>query len=468
MKKSLSAIFFATSAFALAAATVENVRFRQNWPWSTAIKISYDLRAVSGPVDVGVEAFDGEKSLPILTRNALSGDLFGVRSSGPHTIWLDPVRAFGATRTAYSGFKVRLTATASADDIDETLYKIIEIGTGVCTDVTRAELLNGKYGDCETDYGKIDPAFATDETDVLIWTGVTNVPAYRTTHLVMRKIPAANKVWKTGDPSGTLAGNASLQPECHVKLTYDYYMAVFETTEAQHSRMGSTSSASVSALPVNGIGIHSCYGHPKNKGNSLTLVGKEHPLYPKNTYLRDIGGDVPAAKMWARTANAGHVYELNVPTRAEWEFAARGGNSCVLYSGEAQTEVNVGKLAWHAANSGNERHEVGTRLPNAYGLYDMLGGVIERVCSVGSFASGAAEAGTAEDPYVDPTCRKDRTDDSNPSNMGGGSYEAQNGEWEDCRPAPAAGWNEWYSTASTVGYRLVMPARADGQWADHP
>ena len=467
MKKLLAATLLAAPAFALTAATVENVRIRQCWPWSTEIKITYDLVGADAPVDVAVEALDGERPLAILTRNALSGDLVGVRS-GSRTIRLDPARAFGTARVAYSDFKVRLTASASPANVGEALYKIIEIKTGACTDVTRADLLNGKYGDCETDYGKIAPGFSTEATDVLVWTGVTNNPAYKTTHLVMRKIPAAGKTWKTGDPPGTLTGNAPLQPECHVRLTYDYYMAVFETTEAQHSRMASTGSTSVSALPVNGIGIHSCYGHPKNAGDSLTLVGKEHPLFPRNTYLRDIGGDVPAAKMWARTANAGHVYELNVPTRAEWEFAARGGNPGVLYSGEAQTQANVDKIAWYAANSGNERHEVGTKLPNAYGLYDMLGGVIERVCSVGSFALGAAESGTAEDPYVDPTCKKDRTDNSNPSNMGGGSYHSENGKWADCRPSPTAGWNEWYSTAPTVGYRLVMPARADGQWADHP
>ena len=476
MKKTSILVVATMVAASLAAATVDSVSFTQDWPWSTDIKITYELSGVTAPVDITVEAFDGNTAIPIATHNALRGDICGVANNGSHVIILDPARAFGKSRKAYSAFKVRVTASDSPASADEVLYKIFEIKTGSCTDVTRKDLVNGKYGDYETDYSKIDPNFTTSLDDVMIWTGVTNDIAYKTTHLVMRKISAANKVWRAGDPDGTVKGNAGLQTLCHVKLTYDYYIAVFEMTVAQHDRCINSSSSSVSALSRNAVDITSCYGHPTTSYSSYwSRVGNEKICFPTNSYLRDVGKNTSAGNLWGRTTNAGHLYEFTLPTRAEWEFAAHGGNDGVLYSGEAQTEANVNKLAWHYGNSGGARQEVGAKLPNAYGLYDMLGNLVERVCSVGHYsAAGVTGSGTEVDPYVDPICRRDTIWQSSsgthtdPNVMGGGAYESTNGKWQDCRPEPAAAWNEWYSTHDRLGYRLVMPARADGQWADHP
>ena len=61
-----------------------------------------------------------------------------------------------------------------------------------------------------------------------------------------------------------------------------------------------------------------------------------------------------------------------LPTEAEWEYAARAGNSQPYYG-------VISKIAWYAANSGDAPHAVGTKQPNAYGLYDMLGNVSEWV-----------------------------------------------------------------------------------------
>jgi len=67
-----------------------------------------------------------------------------------------------------------------------------------------------------------------------------------------------------------------------------------------------------------------------------------------------------------------------LPTEAQWEFAARGGNGSpgnFTFSGSN----NAAEVAWHNANSGNRTHEVGTLMPNALGLYDMSGNVFEWV-----------------------------------------------------------------------------------------
>ena len=64
-----------------------------------------------------------------------------------------------------------------------------------------------------------------------------------------------------------------------------------------------------------------------------------------------------------------------LPTEAEWEYAARGGNKSKGY--EYSGTNNVVNVAWYDYNSGSKTHVVGTRQPNELGLYDMSGNVWE-------------------------------------------------------------------------------------------
>lgn len=61
--------------------------------------------------------------------------------------------------------------------------------------------------------------------------------------------------------------------------------------------------------------------------------------------------------------------EFRLPTEAEWEYAARGGNKSkgYLYSGSN----NPDDVAWYEVNSGNKTHVVNTKAANELGIYDM-------------------------------------------------------------------------------------------------
>jgi formylglycine-generating enzyme required for sulfatase activity len=61
-----------------------------------------------------------------------------------------------------------------------------------------------------------------------------------------------------------------------------------------------------------------------------------------------------------------------LPTEAEWEYAARGGSAEARYG-------NLDEIAWYKQNSGNQTHDVAQKLPNTFGLYDILGNVWEWV-----------------------------------------------------------------------------------------
>jgi formylglycine-generating enzyme required for sulfatase activity len=78
---------------------------------------------------------------------------------------------------------------------------------------------------------------------------------------------------------------------------------------------------------------------------------------------------------WADAAKYAEWAGLRLPTEAEWEYACRAGSLGRYCSGEAKEDLD--KVGWYASNSGRRLHAVGEKTPNAWGLYDMHGNVLE-------------------------------------------------------------------------------------------
>ena len=128
-----------------------------------------------------------------------------------------------------------------------------------------------------------------------------------------------------------------------------------------------------------------------------TTVGQQYDKTDKLWPLRGTGDNYPMyyvsyedAVDFCKELNllTGNKYKFTLPTEAQWEFAARGGNKSndCKYSGSN----SVDKVAWHFDNSGRNTHPVKGKAPNELGLYDMSGNVYEWCLDwFDSYSSGA-------------------------------------------------------------------------------
>ena len=74
-------------------------------------------------------------------------------------------------------------------------------------------------------------------------------------------------------------------------------------------------------------------------------------------------------------------YGFRLPNEAEWEYAYRAGTATRFWWGDDPNHIEIDNYAWYWSNSnignGRETHDVGLKLPNAWGLHDMAGNVWE-------------------------------------------------------------------------------------------
>ncbi len=112
--------------------------------------------------------------------------------------------------------------------------------------------------------------------------------------------------------------------------------------------------------------------------NPSYFKGDNHPV--ENVSWNDV-------QKFIKKLNAKTGKRYRLPTEAEWEYAARGGDQSKGYKYSGSNDI--GSVAWYTNNSGKQTHPVGQKQPNELGLYDMSGNVYEW-CSdwYGRYSSG--------------------------------------------------------------------------------
>jgi len=193
-----------------------------------------------------------------------------------------------------------------------------------------------------------------------------------------------------------------------VRITKPFKMCVHEVTQAQYEQV---------------------------MGNNRSMFkGAEHPVEAVNwvdavEFCRRLS-ELPAEKA------AGNIYRL--PTEAQWEYACRAGTTTQFSFGD--DEADLGDYAWYAENSANKTHPVGSKLPNAWGLYDMHGNVWEWCLDW----YGDMPSGSLTDP-TGPTSGRSRV-------RRGGSWSHDAG---DCRSALRVNYGPAIRRGN-IGFRVSL------------
>ncbi len=160
--------------------------------------------------------------------------------------------------------------------------------------------------------------------------------------LTMVWIPAST--FNMGTNPGETGSVAMEQPKHEVILTQGFWIGKYEVTKEQWKAILDTE-------PWNDEGLEP-YDAPTSPAQYVDWNDTQ-------TFI--------AALNFA----TGDSYRL--PSEAEWECACRAGTTGRFYWGEDVGDTLIGAYAWWSGNSSNYGHEVGQKLPNAKGIYDMSG-----------------------------------------------------------------------------------------------
>jgi formylglycine-generating enzyme required for sulfatase activity len=227
---------------------------------------------------------------------------------------------------------------------------------------------------------------------------------------LMRLFPDSEREWFDAE-----------QPQHPVKISRPFFLGIHEVTQGEYQAvMGNNPSSFKGShdLPVENLSwldaVEFC--------NKLSEREKRVPFYRVN------GTEV--------TILSGNGYRL--PTEAEWEYACRAQSAGLYPFGDDAGKL--GEQAWYGGNAGGKTHPVGQKLPNAWGLFDMLGNVCEW-CT-----DGYDRKYYASSPPVDPSGAAN----ASLRVVRGGSWFSYPGY---CRPA-FRGWSTPEVRDSPLGFRV--------------
>jgi formylglycine-generating enzyme required for sulfatase activity len=199
-----------------------------------------------------------------------------------------------------------------------------------------------------------------------------------------------------GSPASESGRKADEGPQTEVTLTKGFWLEKTFVTIGQWKS-------------IMGVGVRDQLIKEINDETLYTLGGKQQHLrdfmvwskdVDPGTYLGNEDDNLPmyfvswndamafCEKLNTQERAVGRLpagYEYNLPTEAQWEYAARAGTATATYAGPNSAAV-LGDIAWYnanaavgytgrAVNKGYGPRDVAQKAPNAWGLYDMYGNI---------------------------------------------------------------------------------------------
>lgn len=387
--------------------SVENVAFRQRYPWNGLVDIDCKVNCSDPATNI---------SLYVSAKDTAANKSLAVRS-----VWLERDASHTNALEVTAGTH-RLVWDAGKDNPNF-------VGDAVTVEV-QALVGTGLYLVIDLSGGKDADSYPVSYLGAEPQGGWSD--EYKTTKLVLRRIQPGTYTMGCETTELDYTGSEAVPHE--VTISQPFYIGVFEVTQKQYELVtGSNPSHYEGDMrPVDYFSWNSI------RGNS-------------STYNWPSSSNVDASSFMGKIRAKTGITTLDLPTEAVWEYACRAGTTTALNSGKNQTVANMAEVGRYYYNisdgkGGYSQHTtVGSYLPNAWGLYDMHGNVQEWTLDWYQERSSFTSAAVT-DP-VGPASGSDRV-------LRGGSW----GDYGDCRSASRQYGNPSYNYLNYTGFRLCCSA----------